>query len=127
MRSLKSLMTFDVSPADFFNPVSKADYLATTGGSRSEGTPVELSFAWQRRQGVQRAVQLDIAGVLGAPTATWLPVLPSAAGFGLARVRAASDPPSESFERIFGHYAVRHVLEPTTRDPPGSAGEAVTV
>ena len=31
---------------------SGADYLATTGGSRSTGTPVELSFAWQRRQGV---------------------------------------------------------------------------
>ena len=44
----------------------EADYLATTGGSRSTGTPVELSFAWQRRQGVQRAIQFDRAGVRGA-------------------------------------------------------------
>ena len=44
---------------------SEADYLATTGGSRSTGTPVELSFAWQRRQGVQRAIQFDRAGVRG--------------------------------------------------------------
>ncbi|CAN5721261.1 hypothetical protein BH24ACT3_BH24ACT3_09160 [soil metagenome] len=37
---------FAFTPADFFNPVTTADYLATTGGSRGAGTPVELSFAW---------------------------------------------------------------------------------
>lgn len=74
--------SFRFSPPDFFNPLVRADYLATTGGSRSQGTPVELSFAWQRRQGAQRPVQYDMAAVGDGPTAVWLPVFPSAAGFG---------------------------------------------
>lgn len=74
---------FTFGPADFFNPVTRADYLATTGGSSTgRGTPVELSFAWQRRQGRQRPVQHEMAGVRGKPAAVWLPVFPSAAGFG---------------------------------------------
>ncbi len=93
--------SFDLSPPDFFNPVGKADYLATTGGSRSEGTPVELSFAWQRRQGVQRSIQLDMAGVLGSPTATWLPVFPSAAGFGaVMKLSAGGNRPERWFSQI---------------------------
>jgi hypothetical protein len=93
--------TFEFSPPDFFNPVTRADYLATTGGSRSEGTPVELSFAWQRRQGVQRSIQLDQAGVLGAPTATWLPVFPSAAGFGaVMKLTAGGNRPERWFSQI---------------------------
>ncbi|MGE0794631.1 MAG: hypothetical protein AB7O29_04695 [Acidimicrobiia bacterium] len=81
--------TFTFRPEDFFNPETPADYLATTGGSRSAGTPVELSFAWQRRQGVQRAVQLAMAGRAGSPGAVWLPVFPSAAGFGAVMKNAA--------------------------------------
>ena len=113
--------TFEVSPADFFNPVSRADYLATTGGSRSEGTPVELSFAWQRRQGVQRAVQLDIAGVLGAPTATWLPVFPSAAGFGaVMKLTAGGNRPERWFSQIPTDLVRRQ--QPEGRGQPVPAG-----
>jgi hypothetical protein len=93
--------TFEFSPPDFFNPVTKADYLATTGGSRSQGAPVELSFAWQRRQGVQRSIQLDQAGVRGSPTATWLPVFPSAAGFGaVMKLTAGGNRPERWFSQI---------------------------
>jgi hypothetical protein len=93
--------TFEFSPADFFNPVTRADYLAATGGSRSSGTPVELSFAWQRRQGVQRAIQLARAGVAGAPTATWLPVFPSAAGFGaVMKLTAGGNRPERWFSQV---------------------------
>lgn len=89
------------SPADFFNPVTAGDYLATTGGSRGTGTPVELSFAWQRRQGVQRAIQLPMAGVLGAPSAIWLPVFPSGAGFGAIMKNAAGgNRPDRWFSQI---------------------------
>jgi hypothetical protein len=93
--------TFSFSPPDFFNPVTRADYMATTGGSRSNGTPVELSFAWQRRQGVQRAIQFQQAGVAGAPTAPWLPVFPSAAGFGaVMKQTAGGNRPERWFSQI---------------------------
>jgi len=74
--------SFDCGPADFFNPIVPADYMAATSGTSGRGTPMELSFAWQRRQGHQRPVQLEMAGALGKPSAVWLPVFPSAAGFG---------------------------------------------
>jgi hypothetical protein len=80
---------FTFTPADFFNPVTAADYMAATGGSSGQGTPVELSVAWQRRQGHQRPMQLELAGVRGRPSAIWLPVFPSAAGFGAVMKNAA--------------------------------------
>ncbi len=80
---------FRVGPRDFFNPVVEADYLATTGGSRSAGTPVEVSFAWQRRQGMQRAIQHAMTGLGARPLAIWLPLFPSAAGFGAVMKNAA--------------------------------------
>lgn len=86
------------SPSDFFNPVVPADYMATTGGSRTAGTPVEVSFAWQRRQGAQRAIQHDLTGAARGPLAVWLPVFPSAAGFGAIMKNAAG---SKTPERWF--------------------------
>lgn len=93
--------SFDVDPSSFFNPIVPADYLATTGGSRSAGTPVELSFRWQRRQGVQRALQHEMAGTRGAPTAVWLPVFPSAAGFGaVMKQTAGGNRPERWFSQV---------------------------
>lgn len=93
--------SFDVDPSSFFNPIVPADYLATTGGSRSKGTPVELSFRWQRRQGVQRAIQHDMAGTTGAPTAVWLPVFPSAAGYGaVMKQTAGGNRPERWFSQV---------------------------
>ncbi len=80
---------FRVGPRDFFNLVVAADYLATTGGSVSAGTPVEVSFAWQRRQGLQRAIQHDMTGLGSRPLAIWLPLFPSAAGLGAVMKNAA--------------------------------------
>ncbi len=81
---------FRLGPRDFFNPVVAADYLATTGGSSAgAGTPVEVSFAWQRRQGLQRAIQHDMTGLGSRPLAVWLPLFPSAAGLGAVMKNAA--------------------------------------
>lgn len=81
---------FRLGPRDFFNPVVAADYLATTGGSSAgAGTPVEVSFAWQRRQGLQRAIQHDMTGLGSRPLAIWLPLFPSAAGLGAVMKNAA--------------------------------------
>lgn len=91
----------DADPSSFFNPIVPADYMATTGGSRSKGTPVELSFRWQRRQGVQRAIQHSLLGTTGAPTAVWLPVFPSAAGYGAVMKQAAGgNRPERWFSQI---------------------------
>ena len=93
--------TLSFGPRDFFNPVTEADYLGTTGGSRSAGTPVELSFAWQRRQGAQRAIQYRMADCVGAPTAIWLPVFPSAAGYGAVMKNAAGgNAPERWFSQV---------------------------
>lgn len=98
---LRGSTRFDVDPSSFFNPIVPADYLATTGGSRSKGTPVELSFRWQRRQGVQRAIQHDMAGTSAAPTAVWLPVFPSAAGFGaVMKQSAGGNRPERWFSQV---------------------------
>ncbi len=97
---------FRISPRDFFNPVTKADYLATTGGSRSAGTPVEVSFAWQRRQGAQRAIQHQLTGLGDRPLAIWLPVFPSAAGFGAVMKNAAGgNVPARWFSQTGGDLA----------------------
>ena len=87
--------TFDFSPPEFFNPVTEADFMGSTGGSRSSGTPVEMSFTYERRQAVLRSLQYQEFGLIGAPGAIWLPVFPSSAGFGavlkaMARVREAA-------------------------------------
>lgn len=93
--------TFHFSPRDFFNPAVKADFIATTGGSRSSGTPVELSFGYERRQAVLRAVQYQACGVSGAPGAIWLPVFPSSAGFGaVIKAMAAGHRPERWFSQI---------------------------
>jgi hypothetical protein len=80
--AVRGSASFSFSPPDFFNPCTVADYLATTGGSRSTGTPVELSFGYERRQAVLRSLGYQASGTLGQPSAIWLPVFPSAAGFG---------------------------------------------
>jgi len=97
---------FTVGPRDFFNPVTVADYLATTGGSRSAGTPVEVSFAWQRRQGAQRAIQHQMTGLGSRPMAVWLPLFPSAAGFGAVMKNAAGgNTPARWFSQTEGNLA----------------------
>jgi hypothetical protein len=95
--------TFAFTPADFFNPVVPADFLSATGGTRSAGMPMELSFGWQRRQGVQRAIQYSMEGVAGAPTAVWMPVLPSLAGFGaVMKISAGGNRPERWFSQVPG-------------------------
>ncbi len=113
--------TFAVGPADFFNPITRADYMAATGGTSGGGTPMEVSFAWQRRQGRQRPVQLELAGVRGRPSAVWLPVFPSAAGFGAVMKNAAGGSvPERWFSQIptdlggiAGHKQVANRFLPT--------------
>ncbi len=102
VEAVRGSARFSFGPADFFNPVTRADYLAATGGSSGgSGTPVELSFAWQRRQGRQRPIQHEMAGVRGMPAAVWLPVFPSAAGFGaVMKNMAGGSTPERWFSQI---------------------------
>lgn len=100
--AIRGSARFSFRPDDFFNPVVSADYLAATGGSADgRGTPVELSFAWQRRQARQRPIQHEMAGARGAPAAVWLPVFPSAAGFGaVMKNMAGGSTPERWFSQI---------------------------
>ena len=88
-------------PEDFFNPVTTPDYMATTGGSRGTGQPMELSFAYQRRQSVTRRLQMQMYGVEDAAAAIWLPVFPSAAGFGaVMKWAAGGNVPQRWFSQV---------------------------
>lgn len=93
--------SFECSPADFFNPVVPGDYMASTGGTSGGGTPIELSFAWQRRQASQRPIQHAMTQTRGKPATVWLPVFPSAAGFGAVMKNAGGgSPPERWFSQI---------------------------
>jgi hypothetical protein len=90
-----------LSPRDFFNPRWRPDVLGTTGGSRSRGLPAAASFADLRagRLGMQSV--LTSWSLLGAPTAVWLPVLPSVGGvLGLLRLVSAGNPPEAWFSQV---------------------------
>lgn len=102
VEAVRGSTRFSFTPADFFNPETRADYMATTGGSSTgKGTPVELSFAWQHRQGRQRPIHHEMAGVRGKPGAVWLPVFPSAAGFGaVMKNMAGGSTPERWFSQI---------------------------
>jgi hypothetical protein len=99
--ALRGSATFEFAPSDFFNPATVADYLGSTGGSRGAGTTVELSFAYERRQAVLRSLGYQASGTLGAPSAIWLPVFPSAAGFGaVIKAMGGGNPPERWFSQI---------------------------
>jgi hypothetical protein len=93
--------TLEFSPPAFFNPVQRADFLGATGGSRGAPTQLELSFAYERRQAMLRLLQYELYGVRKAPTATWAPVFPSAAGFGATvKAAAAGNAPERWFSQV---------------------------
>lgn len=93
--------SFAFSPSDFFNPRTAADFMGSTGGSRSAGTPVALSFSDIRAHAFESTLVSTMWDTLGVPTAVWLPVLPSAAGLTLVLARAATGhPPNAWFSQI---------------------------
>jgi hypothetical protein len=72
--------TLSFNPVDFRNPRARADLFLGTGGSRTAGVPVAWSYRHLRR-GVDRyLLRASTWGVMDAPAAVWLPVLPSGAG-----------------------------------------------
>jgi hypothetical protein len=93
--------TISVRREDFFNPVVRADYMASTSGSRSAGTAMEVSFAYQRRKATTRRLQMEAYDIRPGGIAIWLPVLPSAAGFSAVMVYAAAgNNPARWFSQI---------------------------
>lgn len=99
--------SFAWRPQDFLNPAVAADYMGSTSGTRSSGTPVGKSFAHLRALVPVDLLIQDLWGAPRAPNAVWLPVLPSSAGLNnVLRLGAAGLAP----ERWFSH------VDPATRE-----------
>lgn len=95
-------LRMDVDPTSFHNRTITADFLGSTGGTRSGGTPVAVSFVDKRgasARGLVARVALDEPA--GLPTAVWFPCLPSAAGLSMVLDGAGrGNPPQRWFSQI---------------------------
>jgi hypothetical protein len=93
--------SFDVRPEDFFNPLLAADFLGSTGASRSGGTAVATTFHEMTDNGPRWLLRLEAEGAAGAPIATWLPVLPSSAGLtSVLKNAGVGRPPERWFTQV---------------------------
>ena len=95
-------LSLSVDPTSFHNTTVTADYLGSTGGTRSGGTAVAISFQ-EKRVGAHRALitRSAIGQDESTPVAVWFPCLPSAAGLGAVLQYAGSgSPPERWFSQI---------------------------
>src|SRR4051812_28716202 len=72
--------TFELGPESFFNPRVAPDLIGSTGGTRSGGAAVAVSFANLRHGALLEQVRARVWDQRPGPVAVWLPVLPSGAG-----------------------------------------------
>jgi hypothetical protein len=73
---------------DFDNPHLSRYYTGTTGGSSGAGTRVSMELDHYAAQAPHELVATAAYGLMDAPTATWLSVMPSPACFGVMLRRA---------------------------------------
>jgi hypothetical protein len=93
--------SFDFQPEDFFNPLVRADYFATSGATRSKGVMAPGSFAFLAVRATNMAVILDMWAANDAPRALWYPALPSGAGINQTLLWARTGaPPDRWFSQI---------------------------
>jgi hypothetical protein len=95
-------LTLQLDPTSFHNPTVTPDYLGSTGGTRSGGTPIAVSFA-DKRASAHRGHLTRMAHGLppATPGAVWFPCLPSAAGLGVVLQGAClGAPPERWFSQI---------------------------
>ncbi len=93
--AVRGSRTFHFSPPDFANPRLRPDYMATSGGTRTGGTPAGSSFADRRERVATAIFSLGMHGVMGVPGATWMPALPGSSGIGGVLIGAAAGRPPE--------------------------------
>jgi len=77
-----------MSARDFDNPHLSRYYMGTTGGSSGAGTRVSMELDHYAAQAPHELVATAAYGLLDAPTAAWLSVLPSPACLGVMLRRA---------------------------------------
>lgn len=93
--------TFHFTPGDFANPRHRPDFIGSTGGTRSGGTPIGVSFAALRRWAVNIALEQVLWDATDIPTGVWIPVLPSAAGIGISlALLSLGRPPEVWFSQV---------------------------
>ncbi|NLW84908.1 MAG: hypothetical protein GXY41_10990 [Phycisphaerae bacterium] len=74
-------LTIEPDEADFDNPLRRQVSLeASTSGSRSAGVKVAYNWEFLAEEAANELLFYDCHGLLGAPLAFWLPVLPCVSG-----------------------------------------------
>ena len=73
-------LTIETSESDFNNPLAGAAFQCTTSGSRSSGTNVVYNLDCFAEEAADKLIYYKTHGLLDAPLALWLPVLPCLSG-----------------------------------------------
>jgi hypothetical protein len=73
-------LTIETSESDFSNPLVGAAFQCTTSGSRSSGTDVMYNLDCFAEEAADKLIYYETHGLLEAPLALWLPVLPCLSG-----------------------------------------------
>ncbi len=89
---------------DFDNPLGRPGITATSGGSRSEGTRLNVDLAHYGRDAHYIALERDTHGLAGRPAAMWRPPLPWGAGI---KTMICSARAGILFDRWFAQYMTR--------------------
>ncbi len=84
---------FPTRATDFANPLAASHFEVRTGGSRSGGTPVGWNFALIDYAAGYNMLLLTAHGLQSAPTATWRPAPPGAAGLSAVLTHAKLEEP----------------------------------
>ena len=71
---------FPVAPDAFDNPFVSASYCARSGGTTGAGTRVPMDLEHLAAQSPYVMLAHEAHGILHAPTAVWLPILPDGSG-----------------------------------------------
>ena len=78
---LRKGLTIETSESDFDNTLAGAAFQCTTSGSRSSGTNVMYNLDCFAEEAADKLIYYETHGLLDAPLALWLPVLPCLSGF----------------------------------------------
>jgi hypothetical protein len=76
-------LEFPVTAGDFSNPLSASHFTGTTGGSRGDGTRIDIDFGLVAQDGENLLCGLEASGIANRPIYSWRPMPPSVYGLKL--------------------------------------------
>ncbi len=97
-------LEIETAARDFDNPLGRPGISATSGGSRSEGTRLNVDLTHYARDTLYIRLERDTHGLAGRPASMWRPPLPWGAGIKTMLCSARAGVP---FDRWFAQYLTR--------------------